>query len=170
MEKLKIRIDFLKDEDNDAILDLSHRCIQQGVISVYPDRSPEFNRLHKQIDSESFHFVARYGDKIIGCVGIIYTPVQSMGQTFRSVYLLDFKVDPEYQKGLTAYRLARETLDFLFKDENVMIIATIIKGNQSSHIFTRGRAGFSGSSLLGEIQVNNILLLRKRKIDPRFII
>lgn len=170
MEKLKIEIDFLKDEDNDAILELSHRCIQHGKISVYPDRSPVFNRLHRQIDPQSFHMVARYGDKIIGCWGALFTPVQCGGQTYRALYILDFKVDPEFQKGLTAYRMARKSLDFIFKDKEVMGFATIIKGNQASHIFTRGRAGFPGSSSLGEIEINNIILLRKRKTDPRYII
>src|SRR5210317_2224200 len=116
MEENKLVIDFLKEEDNEAILDLSHRCIQKGKISVYPDRSPKFNRIHKQIDPESFHMVARRGKRIIGCFGVVYTPVQYKGQTYRSSYVLDFKVDPEFQKGMTAYRLSRKSLAYMLED------------------------------------------------------
>ncbi len=170
MDRHQVQINFLKDEDNEAILDLSCRCPQHGVISGYPDRSPVFNRIHRQLDIESFHMVARLGEKIIGCIGAIFTPVQYGDKTFRSVYLLDFKVDEDYRKGMTAYRLMRETLDFLLRNNVLMGIACIIKGNEASHIFTRGRAGFQGACCLGDIQVNNIMPLWERKIDPRFIL
>lgn len=170
MEAQKLVIDFLKEEDNDAILDLSHRCIQHGAISVYPDRSPKFNRIHKQIDPDSFHMVARRGDRIIGCFGVVYTPIQYEGKTYRTVYVLDFKVDPEFQNGMTAYRLSRKSLHHLFEDEKFIGFATIIKGNQASQIFTRGRADFPGSSSLGEVQVNSMILLRKRKVNPKYTI
>lgn len=168
MEKGRIKIDFLKDSDNEAILDLSHRCIQKGMISGYPDRTPFFSRIHKQIDNESFHIVARQGEKIIGCIGAIYTPVHFEGRVFRSVYLLDFKVDPDFQKGLTAYKLVKELLNYLVGNNQEIGFATFIKGNESSRIFVGGRAGFPGSSNLGDVRVNNIIPFRKRKIDPRF--
>lgn len=170
MEKQTIQIDFLKDSDNEAAIALSHRCPQHGVISGYPDRSPVFNRIQKQIDPDSFHLVARHNNKIIGCIGAIYFPVQYGGRDFRAVYLLDFKVDEEYRKGLTAYRLVRETFDFLLAGGVELGFATIIKGNEASHIFTRGRAGFKGSSYLGDIRVTNIIPLWKKKTDPRFSI
>jgi len=168
MEKGKILIDFFKPEDNEALLDLSHRCVQHGIISVYPDRSPTFDRIHKQIDPESFHVVARHNGIIIGCVGAIFFPVQVGGQKARAVYMLDFKVDPDYQKGLTAYRLIKKAIGFLIDNDERIGFATIIKGNVASHVFTRGRAGFSPSRNLGDIQINNIIPLRRKKLDPRF--
>ena len=169
-ERKNVTVDFLKDDDNEAVLNLSHRCVQHGVISVYPDRSPVFNRIHKEIDPDAFHTVARLGDKIVGCLGGIRTPVQHEGKVYKPVYMLDFKVDPDHQKGLTAYRLVKEAYDRTFGKGEQMGFATIIKGNMASHIFTRGRAGFPGSINLGEIHVNNTIPLRKKKVDKRFVI
>ena len=55
MDQERIIIDLLKDDDNQAILDLSHRCPQDGVIKGYPDRSPHFQRI---LYSIQYHFLA----------------------------------------------------------------------------------------------------------------
>ncbi len=169
-ERKKVTIDFLRKGDNEAILDLSHRCIQQGVMSVYPDRTPIFNRIHKEIDREAFHVVARDGDRLIGCLGGIHTPVQHEGKVYNSIYMLDFKVDPDHQKSLTAFRLVKKALEKTFGKGQEMGFSTIIKGNEASHIFTRGRAGIPPSNYLGDIHYDNSIPLLKKKVDKRFVI
>ena len=167
MKRARVDINLMTKEDNKAILDLSHRCIQEGVLSVYPDRTPEFTRIHKQLDEGTFHLVARDGDKLVGCLGAIHTPVQYEGKVFNSIYFLDFKVDPEYQGSITAYRLVKD-MYVKFKENEEIGFATIIKGNDASHIFTRGRADFPGSTNLGDIIFTNIIPFRKRKVNPSY--
>ncbi len=169
-ERKKVIIDLLREEDNGAILDLSHRCIQHGVMSVYPDRTPVFNRIHKEIDPGAFHLVARKGDKLIGCFGGIYTPVQHEGKVYNSLYMLDFKVDPDHQKSMTAYRLVKEIYERTFGQGQEMGFASIIKGNVASRIFTEGRAGFPPSNYLGDIHFNNSIPLLKKRVDKRYVI
>jgi hypothetical protein len=55
-----------------------------------------------------------------------------------------------------------------FKQEEEIGFATIIKGNDASHIFTRGRADFRGSTNLGDIIFTNIIPFRKRKVNLRY--
>lgn len=167
MKRVRVDINLMKKEDNEAILDLSHRCIQEGVLSVYPDRTPEFSRIHKQLDDGTFHLVARDGERLVGCLGAIHTPVQFRGKVHDSIYFLDFKVDPEYQGGITAYRLVKD-MYVKFKEKEEIGFATIIKGNDASHIFTRGRADFPGSTNLGDIVFTNIIPFRTRKVNPRY--
>ena len=89
----------MKDDDNQAILDLSHRCPQDGVIKGYPDRSPRFQRIHKQISEKSYHMVARKGDKLVGAFGAVYTNIQYKDDNRDWAYLMDLKVDPEFRRS-----------------------------------------------------------------------
>ncbi len=166
----RIVIDLMNDEDNQAILDLSHRCPQKGVIEGYPDRSPEFRRIHQQISSKSYHMVARKGDRLIGAFGAVFTNLQYENQNFDAAYLMDLKVDPEYQRSTVAYRVVKETVSKLLAMDNKLTIATFLKNNQYSLIFTKARAGIPEAKYLGDFRIFSIVPLFKKKLSKKFII
>ncbi|MCD6347265.1 MAG: GNAT family N-acetyltransferase, partial [Bacteroidales bacterium] len=170
MEKQKITIDFLQDTDNEAILKLSHRCPQNGVIGGYPDRSPEFRRIHKQLSDKSYHMVAREGDKLIGAFGAIYTNLHYKDQNFDSAYLLDLKVDPEHRRSTTAYRVVKETVNHLRTLNTQMAVASFLKDNEYSLIFTRSRAGIPDAQYLGDFRIFSIVPIFRKKVSKVFTI
>ena len=54
------------DDDNDKIIDLSRRCLQEGVITMFINRTPRYNTLHRLIDSEAWHYVVCKDEEIAG--------------------------------------------------------------------------------------------------------
>lgn len=166
----KIVIDLMTDDDNDAILDLSHRCPQNGVIAGYPDRSPVFRRIHQQISPKSYHIVARKEDSLIAAFGAVITNLQYKDKNHELAYLLDLKVDPEHRKSTVAYRVVKETVNHLLSSGINMAIATFLKNNQYSLIFTKGRAGISGAKYLGDFRIFSIVPILKKKISGKYII
>ena len=92
-----VNISWAEDSDNQKILQLSPRCIQSGIISVYIDRSPVFNRIHSLLDTDSYHTIAKAGDRIVGLFGTIHLDLFINENPYRTVYFMDFRVDPDYQ-------------------------------------------------------------------------
>ncbi len=170
MEKQRIIIDFLKETDNEAILELSHRCPQDGVIGGYPDRSPHFNRIHQQLSKKSYHMVARQGDKLIGAFGAVYSNLQYKDQSYNSAYLLDLKVDPDYRRSTVAFRVVKETVNNLRVLKTPMAIATFLKKNDYSLIFTKSRAGIPDAKYLGDFRIFSIVPILRKKISRKFTI
>jgi len=166
----KTTIDFAEEKDNQAILSLSHRCPQHGVISGYPDRSPVFARIHQQLSKKSFHKVARLEDDLIGCFGGIYTNLQYKDINYDSAYLLDLKVAPEFRRSLTAFRLVKETVGQLRKINTEMAIATFLKDNDFSLIFSKARAGIPEAHYLGDFRIFSIVPIMKKKVSKEFLI
>ena len=158
----RIIIDQLTDADNEAILDLSHRCPQDGVIGGYPDRSPEFRRIHQQISKKSYHMVARKGESLIGAFGAIYSNLQYKDENFDAAYLMDLKVDPDHQRSTVAYRLVKETVNNLLVLDTKLAIATFLKNNQFSLIFTKSRAGIQDAKYLGDFRIFSIVPIFKK--------
>ena len=163
-----LRVGFATQEDNEAILKLSHRCFQEGMITLYPDRSPQFNRIHRQLDPESYHVVALQGESVIGLLGILHQELYLGDRPFKTAYFLDFKVAPEYRLGLTAYRLTRKAIEREVSQGRRMGLATLLRGNKAVEVFTSGRVGFPASVYLGTNVVWNFIPLRKLKIDPQY--
>jgi len=170
MEKQKITIDFLTDADNEAILALSHRCPQDGMIGGYPDRSPEFRRIHQQISKKSYHKVARQGDALIGAFGAVYSNLQYKDVNFNAAYLLDLKVDPAFRRSTVAYRVVKETVANLGTLGTELAIASFLKDNEYSLIFTRSRAGIPDAKYLGDFRIFSIIPIFKKRVSKRFII
>ena len=170
MSKEKVVIDLMSDADNEAILALSHRCPQDGVIGGYPDRSPEFRRIHQQLSKKSYHMVARKGDDLIGAFGAVYTNLQYEDKNYDSAYLLDPKVDPEYRRSTTAYRVVKETVNHLLEIGTELAIASFLKDNEYSLIFTKSRAGIPDAKYLGDIRIFSIIPILKKRISNKFSI
>jgi predicted N-acetyltransferase YhbS len=170
MDKDRIVIDLMTEDDNEAILALSHRCPQKGVIEGYPDRSPVFRRIHQQVSEKSYHMVARKGQKLIGAFGAVYTNLQYRDKNYDSAYLLDLKVDPEHQRSTVAYRLVKETVNNLHVLDTPLAIATFLKNNQYSLIFTKNRAGIPEAQYLGDFRIFSIVPLFKKKLSGNFTI
>ncbi len=168
MKKEPVVIDLLKEDDNEAILDLSHRCPQHGIISGYPDRSPHFNRIHKQLSDKSYHMVARKGKDLIGAFGAIFTNLHYQGQEYDSAYLPDFKVDPAFRSSTTAFRVVKETVSELRRMNTQMAIASFLKDNEYSLIFTRSRAGLPFAKYLGDISIFSVIPIFKKRIPKGF--
>ncbi|MCK5821415.1 MAG: GNAT family N-acetyltransferase, partial [Bacteroidales bacterium] len=170
MEKQKITIDFMTDADNEAILSLSHRCPQDGMIGGYPDRSPEFRRIHQQVSKKSYHKVARKGDTLIGAFGAIYSNLQYKDVNYDSAYLMDLKVDPAYRRSTVAYRVVKETVANLGTLGTELAIASFLKDNDFSLIFTKSRAGIPDAKYLGDFMIFSIVPILKKKVSKKFII
>lgn len=170
MEKQKITIDFLTDADNEAILALSHRCPQDGIIGGYPDRSPEFRRIHQQISKKSYHKVARQGDTLIGAFGAVYSNLQYKDVNYDSAYLMDLKVDPAFRRSTVAYRVVKETVENLRTLGTTLAIATFLKDNEFSLIFTKSRAGIPDAKYLGDFRIFSIVPIFKKRVSKKFII
>ena len=170
MDKERVIIDQMTDEDNEAVLDLSHRCPQKGVIEGYPDRSPVFRRIHQQISKKSYHMVARKANRLIGAFGAIYTNLNYKDENIESAYLLDLKVDPEYHRSTVAYRLVKETVGNLKVLKTQLAIATFLKDNEYSLIFTKSRAGIPEARYLGDIRIFSIVPIFRKKVSKEYSI
>ncbi len=170
MTNEKIIIDLMTDADNEEILNLSHRCPQDGVIAGYPDRSPEFRRIHQQISRKSYHMVARKGESLIGAFGAIYTNLQYKDVNYDSAYLMDLKVDPEFRRSTVAFRVVKETVNNLLALDTKLAIATFLKNNEYSLIFTKNRAGIPDAKYLGDFKIFSIVPLFRKKLSGKFTI
>lgn len=168
MSKEKIIIDLLTHADNQAILDLSHRCPQDGVIKGYPDRSPDFRRIHQQLSKKSYHMVARQGESLIGAFGAVYTNLQYKDVNHDAAYLLDLKVDPAHRRSTVAFRVVKETVGYLLENGTTMAIASFLKNNEYSLIFTKSRAGIPEAKYLGDFRIFSIVPIFKKKISKQF--
>ena len=169
MSKERVILDLLTDSDNDAILKLSHQCPQDGVIKGYPDRSPEFRKIHKQISVKSYHIVARQGESLIGAFGAIYTNLHYKDTEYDSAYLLDLKVHPDHRRSTVAFRVVKETVRYLQEELNTKLaIATFLKNNEYSLIFTKSRAGIPASKYLGDIRIFSIVPIMKKRISKGY--
>lgn len=168
MEQEKLVIDLMTDADNDAILKLSHQCPQDGVIGGYPDRSPEFRKIHQQISKKSYHMVARKGGSLVGAFGAVYTNLQYKDKNYDSAYLLDLKVHPDHRRSTIAYRVVKETVQNLLEIKTDLAIATFLKNNEFSLIFSRSRGGIPDAKYLGDIRIFSIVPLLKKKVTKEF--
>ncbi len=166
----KVVIDLMTDDDNEAILNLSHRCPQDGVIAGYPDRSPNFQKIHKQISPKSFHMVARKDDCLTGAFGAVFTNLQYKDENFDSAYLMDLKVDPEHRRSTVAYRVVKETVSHVLSLGTNLAIATFLKNNEYSLIFTKNRAGIQDAKYLGDIKIFSIVPIFKKRLSNNFSI
>jgi len=165
-----VRVSWAKDSDNQRILDLSPRCAQSGMIRMYPDRSPVFNALHKLIDPDSYHLMATAGDRVIGLLGTIHQPMYFKDQMLEMAYFMDFKVDPDYRNGLTAFRLVKPATERERAAGTRLGLATLLKNNDAPMAFTKGRGGFPASLYLGDNRVFSFIPVRRLKTDPQFVI
>lgn len=170
MSQEKIIVDLMEESDNKAILELSHRCPQHGVISGYPDRSPEFRRIHQQISKKSYHFVARQGADLIGAFGAVYTNLHFKDKGYDAAYLMDLKVDPEHRRSTVAYRVVKETVNHLRTLKTEMAIATFLKDNEYSLIFTKSRAGIPDAKYLGDIRIFSIIPIMRKFVSGDYTI
>ena len=165
-----IRVSWAQDIDNQGILELSPRCIQSGIISLYPDRSPQFNRIHKLLDQESYHAIAKAGDQVVGLLGSLHFDLYFRAEPLKTAYFMDFRVDPDYRQGLTAFRMARAVVDRERMAGSRLALATLLKNNEAPMVFTRGRGGFPASLYLGDNKIFNLAPIRQLRTDSRFSI
>ncbi|MDD4645026.1 MAG: hypothetical protein PHY99_03470 [Bacteroidales bacterium] len=166
----RVEVRWAEDLDNQSVLELSPRCAQAGMITMYPDRAPVFNRLHRLVDPDSYHAIALNGNKVVGLFGTLHTDMYLCDKPVRTAYFMDFRVDPDFRVGLTAYRLVRRTLDFESESGTRMALATVLKNNDAPMIFTKGRGGLPASLYLGDNRIYSFVPVRRLKIDDRFVI
>ena len=154
--------------DNQSVLELSPRCAQHGMITMYPDRSPVFGHLHHLLDNDAYHLIALHDRKVIGTLGTLHTDLYFRGEAIRAAYFMDFKVDPDFRLGLTAFRMVKSSIDMEREAGTRMALATLLKNNEAPMVFTKGRGGFPASLYLGDNRIFNYIPVRKMNIDPRF--
>lgn len=154
--------------DNEPIRELSERCYQEGMITMFVNRTPCFNTLHRLIDPGSWHYVTCHEEKITGLVGVVHFPWRVMDKTIKAGYMLDLRVAQEHRRGMTAYRLVKSAIDDVRVSDTGMVIANFLKDNRHSLIFTTGKGGIPDSLSLGENRIFNILPVRKMKVSQRF--
>jgi len=163
-----IRIRMAEDADNDKILELARRCPQEGMISFFPIRSPQFNTVHKLFDPDAWHMVACTDADIIGLVGVMHFRGRVSDREYKIAYILDLKLDKAYRNGTTSFRLVRAAVNRLMDSDADLVIANFLKDNQRSLVFTTGRVGLPPSYYLGDNRVFNIIPLMFMKPDKRF--
>lgn len=159
-----------EDGDNQSVLDLSPRCAQIGMVTMYPDRSPVFNRIHRLLDADSYHHIAVNHSRVVGLLGTLHTNLYFREKPVRTAYFMDFRVDPEYRLGMTAYRMVKPAIEFERESGTRMGLATLLKNNEAPMVFTSGRGGLPASLYLGDNRIFNFVPIRKLKIDSGFVI
>jgi predicted N-acetyltransferase YhbS len=165
-----IQIRLAEEADNEKIIQLSERCPQEGVVTIFINRTPRFNTLHKLMDPTAWHFVACKDDEIIGLVGVIHFKARVLDKPCKIGYMLDLRVDKAYRSGITAFKLVRTAVDYLQKSDADMVIANFLKDNKRPLVFTSGRGGLPPALFLGDNRVLNLLPLRKLRLSERFVI
>jgi N-acetylglutamate synthase-like GNAT family acetyltransferase len=166
MSTLNIR--KAKEEDSDQIAELSHRCLQEGVITMFINRTPTYNTLHRLIDPEAWHYVVTRDEEVAGLVGVLHFRIRAADHEYKTGYMLDLRVAEELRKGMTAYRLVKGAIDHIRDSDADMIIANFLKDNKHSLVFTTGKGGIPESYFLGVNRVFNILPLKRMKLNKRF--
>ena len=166
----RVTVRKAEDRDNQSVLELSPKCAQFGMITMYPDRSPVFNRIHHLLDAGSYHMLAVNGNRVVGTLGTMHTDYFFRDEPVRTAYFMDFKVDPDFRLGITAYRLVKTSIDLEHEAGTRMALATLLKNNDDPMVFTKGRGGFPASLYLGDNRIYNFVPIRKIKIDSRFVI
>ncbi len=165
-----VAISWAEDSDNQQILNLSARCVQTGMVSVYPDRSPVYNRIHRLLDPDSYHAIAKAGDRVVGLLGTLHLQLYFQEVPLSTAYWMDFRVDPDFRHGLTAFRMIKPTVEREKEAGTRVALATLLKNNEAPMVFTKGRGGFPASLYLGDNRIFNIIPIRHLKPDSRFVI
>lgn len=165
-----IRIRPAADSDDIRIRDLARRCPQRGMITFFPNRTPRFNSLHRLLDPETWHLVAEDGDRMVGLVGVIHFNVRVPGGVKRMGYVMDLRVDEDYRRGTTAFRLVKTAVDTLLGSGVNTVMVNFLKDNPHPLVFTSGRAGIPPSEYIGDNRIYNIIPLRFLSTDERFSI
>jgi predicted N-acetyltransferase YhbS len=163
-----ITIRLAEEADNDKITQLSERCPQEGMITLFINRTPRFNTLHRLVDPDAWHFLASKDDQVIGLVGVIHFKARVVDKVFKVAYMLDLRVDKEYRSGFTAFKLVRTAINHIKQYDADIVIANFLKDNKRPLVFTAGRGGIPPSYFLGDNRVFNILPLYKMRISKRF--
>ena len=166
----KVLIRLAEDSDNQAVLELSSRCAQSGMVTMYPDRSPVFNRIHSLLDPDSYHLISINADRVVGSLGTLHSDFFFQDKPVRTAYFMDFRVDPDFRLGLTAYRMVKRAIEFENGSGIRMALATLLKNNEAPMVFTKGRGGFPASLYLGDNRVYSYVPIRRLKTSNRFSI
>ncbi|MCX6223294.1 MAG: hypothetical protein NTV01_00830 [Bacteroidia bacterium] len=166
----RVLVRWAEDEDNQSVLELSRRCTQIGMVTMYPDRSPVFNRIHRLLDPGSYHAVAINDSRVVGLLGNLHTDLYFQDKPIRTAYFMDLRVDPGFRMGLTAYRMVKRSIEFERESGTRMAMATLLKNNEAPMVFTKGRGGFPASLYLGDNRIYNYVPIRHLKIDKKFAI
>jgi hypothetical protein len=166
----RVSVRLAEGKDNQAVLELSPRCVQQGMVTMYPDRSPVFNRIHELLDPGSYHLIALSDDRVVGLLGTIHSDFYFQDKPVHTAYFMDFKVDPEFRIGLTAYRMVKGAIDLERESGTRMALATLLKNNEAPMVFTKGRGGFPASLYLGDNRIFSYVPVRKLKTDSSFTV
>jgi hypothetical protein len=166
----KVLVRLAEDVDNQSVLDLSPRCVQVGMVTMYPDRSPVFNRIHRLLDPDSYHFIALSNSRVVGMLGTLHTDFYFQDKPVQTAYFMDFKVDPDFRLGITAFRLVKRSLDRERESGIRLALATLLKNNEAPMVFTKGRGGFPASLYLGDNRIFSYVPVRHLKTDHRFVI
>ncbi len=166
----RVLVRWAEDRDNQSVLELSPRCAQNGMVTMYPDRSPVFNRLHRLLDPSSYHALAVSDERVVGLLGTLHVDLYFRNNPVRTAYFMDFRVDPDFRMGLTAYRMVKPVIELERESGTRMGLATLLKNNEAPMVFTKGRGGFPASLYLGDNRIYNFVPIRHLKTDGRFII
>lgn len=166
MSRIEVRL--ATEADNDKIMALSKNCLQEGMVTMFTNRTPRFNTLHKILDDGAWHFVACKDEEIVGLVGVIHFDARIVDKESRIGFMLDLRVTSEYRKGVTAFRLVKTAVDYIKESGTGVIIVNFLKDNKNPMVFTSGRAGIPRAYYLGDNNVYNIIPLFRRKLNKRF--
>ncbi|MFO7616953.1 MAG: GNAT family N-acetyltransferase [Bacteroidales bacterium] len=122
------------------------------------------------MDQESYHAIAKAGERVVGLLGTLHFDLHFRDESLKTAYLLDFRVDPDYRQGLTAFRMVRSVVEREQQAGSRLALATLLKNNEAPMVFTRGRGGFPASLYLGDNKIFNIVPIRHLRPDPGFTI
>jgi len=156
------------DQENKELLNLSRQCPMEGEISAYTDRSPDFLKLYKALDDKYKLLIERKHSRISACFGSVHRKLFINDHPFDVAFWGDLKVSPEFRKGPSAARLIQEMIRSEQNSGIKIAIASIIKGNKESLVFTQGRADIPKAQLLGNFILFNIIPIFKLKTDNEF--
>jgi hypothetical protein len=156
------------EHDNKELFDLSIACPMKGEISAYIDRSPDFLKLYKALDDKYKLLIERKHSRISACFGSVHRKLFINNQPFDVAFWGDLKISPEFRKSISAARLIQEMIRSEQNSGIKIAIASILKGNKESLVFTQGRADIPKAQLLGNYILFNIVPLFKLKTDNEF--
>ena len=163
-----ITIRIASDTDHEQITSLSARNPQEGMITFFVNRTPAFNTLQRLMDPGSWHLVAGIDERIIGLVGVLHFNADISGRIYKAGYMLDLRLEKEFRSGLTAFRLVKAAIDQILKSDTDFILASFLRDNQRSLVFTSGRGGLPKPLYLGRNRIFNMLPIWSMKLDKRF--
>ncbi len=163
-------VHIARQEDNQALLELSRQAPMATDLVVSIDRSPDYFCLSNLQGNNPVILVAEKDGKLIGAVGFSFRTVFFRGAPLQIAYIGGIKIDLDFQKSLVAFRLMKQVADLLGQSPVKCAVILVIGKNAAMNALLSGRAGIPVFDHIAQYQIKYLLPVRFYRLSEKHII